>query len=70
MAVLSHGKSLQTKKGRQASKTCLAWWLSIWSEAIQHDGKLHAIMATPEQLAEHQDDLPLRVPVFNYSRYC
>ena len=57
-------QKLQTKKGRQASKTYLLDGWHLVQEAIQHDGKLHAIMATPEQLAEHQDDLPLGVPVF------
>ncbi|UOX37298.1 TrmH family RNA methyltransferase [Weissella cibaria] len=57
-------QKLQTKKGRQASKTYLLDGWHLVQEAIQHEGKLHAIMATPEQLAEHQEALPLGVPVF------
>ena len=57
-------QKLQTKKGRQASKTYLLDGWHLVQEAIQHEGKLHAIMATPEQLAEHQEALPLGVPAF------
>ncbi|GAK31405.1 RNA methyltransferase [Weissella oryzae SG25] len=57
-------QKLQSKKGRQASQTYLLDGWHLVEEAIKHDGKLHAIMATPEQLAQHQDELPLGVPVF------
>lgn len=57
-------QKLQTKKGRQASKTYLLDGWHLVQEAIQHESKLHAIMATPEQLAEHQEALPLGVPIF------
>ena len=59
----SHGKSCKRRVAKQVRLTLLDGWHLV-QEAIQHDGKLHAIMATPEQLAEHQDDLPLGVPVF------
>ena len=57
-------QKLQTKKGRQASETYLLDGWHLVQEAIQHDGKLHAVMGTAEQLAEHQEELPLGVPVF------
>lgn len=57
-------QKLQTKKGRQASETYLLDGWHLVQEAIQHDGKLHAVMGTTEQLAEHQEELPLGVPVF------
>lgn len=57
-------QKLQTKKGRQASKTYLLDGWHLVQEAIEHEGKLHAIMATPEQLTAHEADLPLGVPVF------
>lgn len=57
-------QKLQTKKGRQASETYLLDGWHLVQEAIQHDGKLHAVMGTAERLAEHQEELPLGVPVF------
>lgn len=57
-------QKLQTKKGRQASETYLLDGWHLVQEAIQHDGKLHAVMGTAEQLAEHQEELPLGVPIF------
>lgn len=57
-------QKLQTKKGRLASQTYLLDGWHLVQEAINHDGKLHAIIATPEQLAEHAEELPLGVPVF------
>lgn len=57
-------QKLQTKKGRLASGTYLLDGWHLVQEAITHDGKLHAVMGTAEQLAEHQEELPLGVPVF------
>jgi TrmH family RNA methyltransferase len=57
-------QKLQTKKGRQASKTYLLDGWHLVQEALQANAKLHAIIGTPEQLAEHEEDLPQGVPVF------
>ncbi|MCM0582989.1 RNA methyltransferase [Weissella diestrammenae] len=55
---------LQTKKGRQVSQTYLIDGWHLVQEAINHGGKLHAIMATQAQYDLHQAELPLGVPVF------
>ncbi|AOT55822.1 TrmH family RNA methyltransferase [Weissella soli] len=55
---------LQTKKGRQASQTYLLDGWHLVQEAINHDGKLHAVMATAEQLEAHMADVPHGVPIF------
>ncbi|TYC48410.1 RNA methyltransferase [Weissella muntiaci] len=57
-------QKLQSKKGRQASQTYLLDGWHLVQEAINHGGKLRAIMATTEQLAQHSEELPLGVPVF------
>ncbi|WP_057786247.1 TrmH family RNA methyltransferase [Weissella minor] len=57
-------QKLQSKKGRQTSQTYLLDGWHLVQEAIHHDGHLHAIMGTSAQLAEHQEELPLGVPVF------
>ncbi|MDR3241831.1 MAG: RNA methyltransferase [Lactobacillaceae bacterium] len=55
---------LQTKKGRQASQTYLLDGWHLVQEAINNDGKIRAIIITKEQFEEHEDELPLGVPVF------
>lgn len=57
-------QKLQTKKGRLSNKTYLLDGWHLVQEAVNNKAKLHAIMATPEQLAEHEADLPVGVPVF------
>ncbi|MDR3189656.1 MAG: RNA methyltransferase [Lactobacillaceae bacterium] len=55
---------LQTRKGRLATSTYLLDGWHLVQEAINHDGKLHAIMATAQQIAEHEEEFPQGVPVF------
>lgn len=57
-------QKLQSKKGRLASKSYILDGWHLVQEAIHHGGKFRAIMATADQLVEHQEELPLGVPVF------
>lgn len=58
---------LATRKGRMENRTYLLDGWHLVQEAIKASAKFHAIMATPEQMAEHLPDVPHGVPAFEIS---
>lgn len=57
-------QKLQTKKGRQTTQTYLLDGWHLVQEAIENNGRLRALIGTPEQLELHADAIPHGVPVF------
>lgn len=60
-------KKLATKKGRTEQQTYLLDGWHLVEEAVKNKAKIHAIIATEAQMAEHLKDVPHGVPAFEVS---